>query len=242
MSSRAHPVANLFPLVLAGLLVAMSFWLEQASRPRSGSDSGLMRHDPDYTIDKFHLRRFDETGVLQHTLLGDRLLHYPDDDSTTVMAPRLTYHRDPPTFVTAREGRLNSGATHVELIDDVRVIRGGKGGKPDSVLTTQRLNAYPDDEIARTDIPVNITQGQSNVRGLTLNANNKTATYVIDGEVRGVFYRNQNAAAATTRAAEPPPAPLAVKPPVVIKPVKPKLAAKPSPKPKSKSKPKKAAR
>lgn len=236
MSSRAHPVANLFPLVLAGLLVATSFWLEQASRPRSGSDSGLMRHDPDYRIDNFHLRRFDETGVLQHTLLGDRLLHYPDDDSTTVMTPRLTYHREPPTFVTAREGRLNSGATHVELIDDVRVIRGGKSGKPDSVLTTQRLDAYPDDEVARTDIPAIITQGQSHIRGNSLNANNKTATYVLDGEVRGTFYRNQNVVAAQPRATEPPPAPLATKPPAVKKPVKSKPAAKPKPKSKTKTK------
>lgn len=190
MSTRAHPTASLFPIVLASLLAGMAFWLEQASRIQSAGSDGKIRHDPDYMIDNFHLRRFDKTGALQHTLLGKHMRHYPDDDSTMVVEPRLTYHRLPPTFVSAREAQVDGDGEHVELHDDVRVIRGGKSGKPDVVIATQHLHAYPDEEIATTDVPVTITQGLSKTHGSSLKANNKTSIYVLDGPVNGIFFRN----------------------------------------------------
>lgn len=190
MSTRAHPTASIFPLVLASLLAGTAFWLEQASRIQTAGSDGKIRHDPDYMIENFHLRRFDNTGALQHTLLGKHMRHYPDDDSTIVTEPRLTYHRTPPTFVNAREAQVDGDGEHVELIDDVRVTRGGKSGKPDVVITTQHLHAYPDEEIATTDVPVTITQGLSKTHGSSLKANNKTSIYVLDGPVNGIFFRN----------------------------------------------------
>lgn len=238
MSSRAHPVATLFPLVLAGLLAALSFWLDIASRPQNSDSGAKLRHDPDYWVENFRLRRFDKEGLLQNTVFGDLMRHYPDDDSTVVTIPRLTYHRDPPTYTTAREALLDSGGKHVQLFDDVRVTRGGVAGKPDTVLTTQHLHAYPDDEIATTTVPATITQGLTNITGNTLNANNKTAIFKLEGAVHGVFFKNgsKNAVPVATQkivAASPPSPKSAAKPKSVVKP-------KPEAKPRPKAKPKTA--
>jgi lipopolysaccharide export system protein LptC len=230
MPTRANPAATLFPLLLAGLLAGMSYWLELATRPQATGSDGKSRHDPDYIIEKFEVRRFDPAGALQHTLIADKMQHYPDDDSTVVLAPRITYHRTPPTFVSAREARLDSKGKHVELIDDVRIARTGAAGKPDTVLTTTRLDAYPDDEIAKTHVPVTITQGQSSVEGGGLNVDNKTSIYVLEGPVRGVFFRNGGSSAeiqpAAVSIAKPKPK------------AKPKATPKPKAKPNSKPKPK----
>jgi lipopolysaccharide export system protein LptC len=191
MPTRANPVVTLFPLLVAGMLAGMSYWLELATRPLATGSDGKLRHDPDFIIEKFEVRRFDPQGSLQHTLIADQMRHYPDDDSTVVLAPRLTYHRMPPTFVSAREARLDSKGKHVELIDAVRVTRAGEAGTPDTVLTTTRLHVFPDDEIARTSVPVTITQGQSHVDGSGLNVDNKTSIYVLEGPVRGVFFVNR---------------------------------------------------
>ncbi len=226
MSSRAHPVATLFPLVLAGLLAALSFWLDIASRPQKIGGDAKLRHDPDYMVENFRLRRFDTEGALQHTVLGDHLRHYPDDDSTVVLAPRLTFHRAPPTNITARKALLDSGAKHVEFLGNVRVTRSGIAGKPNSVLLTEHLHTYPDDEIATTTVPATITQGLSNITGNRMNTNNKTAIYELEGAVHGVFFKNRGKAVA------PPAAAPIVAPP----PATPKPAAKPKPKPKAKPK------
>lgn len=233
MSARTHSGTALFPLLLAGLLAGMTYWLDLASRPQSLGGNGKTRHDPDYIVQKFEVRRFDPEGALQHTLVAEEMRHYPDDDSTVVLAPRLTYHRTPPTYVSAREARIDSEGKHVELIDDVRVTRTGVGGKPDSVLTTARLHAWPDDETARTDAPVTITQGRSRVDGSGLEVNSKLENYVLEGPVRGIFFRDQSTMNATPAAAAPAkPA----RPPAVMPKAKARPVAKPKPKPVSKPK------
>ncbi|MBA3031895.1 MAG: LPS export ABC transporter periplasmic protein LptC [Gammaproteobacteria bacterium] len=222
MPSRFNPTATLFPLIIVGLLAGMTFWLEQAARPLAITDDGKSRHDPDYIIENFEVRRFDPEGALQHTLRAEIMRHYPDDDSTVIGSPHLTFHRQPPTLITAREARLDGEGKHVQLIDDVRVRRNGLGGNPDSVLTTARLDAFPDDELATSDVPVTIEQGRSNISGGGLSADNKTSIYVLEGPVYGIFHRATGRTSAATQlpAAE-----------------KPESKPKPKPKPKPKSKP-----
>jgi len=222
MSIRANPATTLFPLLLVGLLAGMSFWLEMTSRTPATANDGKSRHDPDYIIKQFEVRRFDQQGNLQHTIVAEQMRHYPDDDSTVVTIPRITYHRNPPTFIAAREAYISSKGEHVTLIDDVRITRSGSGNQPDTVLTTTRLEAWPDDEIAKSNVPVTIAQGQTNVHGSGLSVDNKTSFYILEGPVQGVFFRKVNVAAAAPAVQNP-----AAKP-----------ASKPKSKVKSKSKPK----
>lgn len=190
-------------MLLVGLLAGMSYWLELASRAPATATDGKSRHDPDYIVKNFEVRRFDPQGNLQHTVVADLMRHYPDDDSTVVLAPRITYHREPPTFIQAREAQISSKGEHVRLIDDVRVTRSGVRGKPDTVLTTALLDAWPDEEIAKSNVPVTIAQGQTKVEGSGLSVDNKTSVYILEGPVKGVFFRKENAA---TAAPAPPPA------------------------------------
>lgn len=252
MTTRTSPTTTLFPLLLAGLLAGMSFWLEMASRAPATTNDGKSRHDPDYIIQNFEVRRFNPEGHLQHTVVAEQMRHYPDDDSTVVTAPHITYHRDPPTYVSAREAWVSSKGEHVTLIDDVHVRRSGIGNKPDTILTTSRLEAWPDDEVAQTDVPVTITQGKTEVQGSGLRVDNKTSIYTLEGPVQGVFFRKNNTVAdisaapalqAATAPTAPKPAETSAKP--QTKPMakanaksKAKPAPKPKPKPKTSSKPK----
>jgi lipopolysaccharide export system protein LptC len=189
MHTRFNPVATLFPVILIGMLAGMTYWLDVASRQQETTPDGRTRHDPDYYIERFEVRRFDKEGGLQHTLRAERMTHYPDDDSTVVQAPHLTYHHEPPTYVSAREAQVLSQGDHVQLIGDVQVTRAGVADRPPTILTTERLEAFPDEEIARTQDPVQIAQGRSQITGSGLTANNGTSLYVLDGPVHGVFFR-----------------------------------------------------
>lgn len=204
MPAGAGRAASLLPLILAGLLAGVSYWLELASRAPAGANDGKSRHDPDYFVENFEVRRFDPEGKLQHTLFASLMRHYPDDDTTVVLAPDLTYHRVPPTRVTAREAHISSEGKHVQLIDDVRIVRGAAGGKPETVLTTARLDVVPDDETASNNVPVTITQGLSRINGSALRADNKSATYVLEGPVRGIFHRDSGAMRAPSPRIEGP--------------------------------------
>ncbi|HEX8962120.1 MAG TPA: LPS export ABC transporter periplasmic protein LptC, partial [Rhodocyclaceae bacterium] len=151
--------------------------------------------DPDYIVDHFTVRRFDETGTLQHFLVGEKMLHYPDDDSTEVLAPRLTYFRTPPVHVSSNTAWLDKDGKHVKLEGNVRVIRDGLDGSPSTEIDTSVLYAIPDDEFAHTDAPVTITQGQSVMHGSGMETNDKTQISILYGRASGTIYKKQTDAA-----------------------------------------------
>jgi lipopolysaccharide export system protein LptC len=182
--------ASLFPMAILVLLAALTFWLNrliQDDKPR-----GPQRHDPDYWVERFEVRRFDLEGQLQHTLVAGKLVHYPDDDSTVVTAPHITYHRQPPSEVSARMAYIGREGKEMDLVDEVKVIRhGALGESPPTVLETRTLKIFPDDEKASTRDPVLITQGKSIMRGSGLDLDNKTGITVLRGRVTGTLHRNR---------------------------------------------------
>lgn len=182
--------ASLFPLVVLALLAGLTFWLERATQVDDAGRRSRERHDPDFFVERFTARRFDANGHLQHTLVAAKMLHFPDDDSTDVLAPQLTYNGERPTVVTARSAWLDRDAKHIRLDNDVRIVRSGAARTPDTVIATSVLHVIPDDEYAHTEAPVTITQGKSVIHGIGLKADNKTQTAVLAGPVRGIIYQN----------------------------------------------------
>lgn len=187
MKDRA---ASLFPLAMLVLLAALTFWLNrviQGDNPR-----GPLRHDPDYWVERFEVRRFDIDGKLQHTIVADNLLHYPDDDTTIVTTPHITYHQRPPSEVFARMAYIGRDGKQIDLIDDVQVIRHSaeRDGRP-TVLETRTLKVFPDDEKGHTRDPVVITQGMSVMHGTGLDIDNRSGITVLHGRVTGTLHRNR---------------------------------------------------
>ena len=182
--------SSLLPLMLAALLAGLTYWLDHVvqndTTPRANR-----RHDPDYFVDKFTVRRFGLDGTLQHTVSADRMVHFPDDDTTEVVAPHVVYETEPKTDITARTAWLDSKGTHIRLNDDVRIVRAGRDSQPETVITTSVLYVTPDDETAYTKAPVVITQGKSVVTGVGLEANNKSEVAVLSGPVHGTFSRSK---------------------------------------------------
>jgi lipopolysaccharide export system protein LptC len=187
MNDRA---SSLFPLFMLLLLAALTFWLSrviQGEAPR-----GPLRHDPDYWAEGVELRRFDINGTLQHTLAAEKLVHYPDDDTTIVTRPHVTYHRQPPVEIAARMAYIGRDGYEVDLVDEVKVTRhGATADVPPTTLETRTLKIFPDEEKGRTDDPVVLTRGASVVHGTGLEIDNGTGITVLRGRVSGTLHRNR---------------------------------------------------
>jgi lipopolysaccharide export system protein LptC len=186
-----HTGAALFPVAVMSLLAAGTFWLNRATQLGDAHD-GKQRHDPDYIVDHFNVRRFDDTGNLQHFLVGEKMLHYPDDDSTEVLTPKLTYFRTPPVHVSSEKAWLDKDGKHVKLEGNVRVIRDGIDGNPPTEIDTTVLYAIPDDSFAHTDAPVTIIQGQSVMHGTGMESNDKSKISILYGRASGTIYQKQD--------------------------------------------------
>lgn len=183
-------IAPLLPLLLLALLAGGTFWLERASRLDEGVSDGKQRHDPDFVIDNFTTRRYALDGRLQHTLKAASMRHFPDDDTTEVLTPKIFYAlRTPPLYIDARRAWVSAEGKEVRLLDDVRMVRAAGIKDPPLIVETAELRVFPDDETARTSTPVKILQGRSQLHGSGLEVDNQTQKFVLLGRVHGSLQR-----------------------------------------------------
>lgn len=179
----------LFPLTILLVLTGLTFWLRYASEMPESRRDGKHRHDPDYIVNDATLRKLDQTGRLQYTLKAEEIRHYPDDDSTDLINPNLIYlHvKKPPVTLTADRGQVSKDGEQVDLYGNVRINR-AKSAKEDALTaTTSELTVLPDDEKAFTRSAVLITRGKSWLKGVGLQVDNRTQTYIIESKAFAVL-------------------------------------------------------
>lgn len=189
------------PLSFFALLAALSYWLDLATRSEDGRPTAKNPDAPDAIVERFTARKSGPDGSPAYTLTAERMRHFPDERSE-ILRPELVWHRQPPTFLTAKTARIQGKGETVELIDEVLLRREAQGNRAATVLTTSHLTVWPEEEIARGDAPVAITQGQSRLTGSAFSANQKTGLYALAGPVQGLFFRSGRNAFPSTRAAK----------------------------------------
>jgi lipopolysaccharide export system protein LptC len=183
---------SLFPLAVLTLLAALTFWLERATQVGEGAPDGKLRHDPDFIVSDFTVRKFDLQGALQYALVAQRMVHYPDDESTEVESPHLTYFSRPPIMrISSRRANISKDGNEVVLIDDVRAVREPSAKDPEMVLLTTELSIYPDQEFAATDKAVKLIHGKSVLNGVGMELDNKAQLYRILGNATGTLHRTR---------------------------------------------------
>ncbi len=157
--------AIIFPLVLAVLLALITFWVSQSVEQQGQKIDGSNRHDPDYSMNNFVTTQMDETGKLRYVLAATEMVHYPDDDSTVLQRPRFTQYttNKPYTQIEGLRGYVSSNGEEVELVDNVKVVRQAFEGKGEMQVLTEKLVILPNQDIAKTDSPVVITQAPKTV-------------------------------------------------------------------------------
>lgn len=180
---------RLFPLLLMLALALLTFWLEQMVREGGGLHPSLQRHDPDYIVDRMNLVRYGADGGVESTLAAVKMIHYPDDDSTELIAPRMvqTKPNEPRVTVTAQRGTLSQDGEEVFLYDDVLLVRDGAAGSPEARMRTSFLHVVRDRSLVRTDREITISEEGRVLSGRGMEYYNDTRQVFLRDRVRGRF-------------------------------------------------------
>ena len=182
-------LSNLFPLALMALLAALTYWLDRVVQGPAASPNALLRHDPDYMVDKLLATRMDTKGRIKNTLHSVRLVHFPDDDTTELESPRfMSYAKASPVTITSRTGLVSSNGENVYFRDQVRVVRAPYGEKSELVLDTEYLHVMPDDNIAKTDRAVTITDANMVINAVGMEMDNETHVLKLNAQVKGAYH------------------------------------------------------
>jgi lipopolysaccharide export system protein LptC len=189
MRRYRYRVSSLFPLLLMLALGAASLWLERAVQAPEHDKSGNTRHDPDFTAEDFGITKMDAAGKPEYILSAESMQHYPDDESTSVVAPRLVQRHDDanPVVIRADRGLIAKNGEEASFYGSVVVVREAGKGQGELRVQTEYLQIVPDRDLARTDKPVIITEGRSRLSGVGMEFNNKTRQFALQSQVRGTF-------------------------------------------------------
>jgi len=179
----------MFPLLLLLALAGGTLWLDRAVQAPEHDKSGKMRHDPDFIAEDFGITKMGASGKPEYSLSAARMVHYPDDQSTEIVAPRMEQQHDDeaPIIVRAERGRISRNGEEASFYGNVVVVREAGGGRAELRVHTEYLQIVPDRDLARTSKPVTVTEGRSQLTGVGMEINNKTRQFALLSQVRGTF-------------------------------------------------------
>jgi lipopolysaccharide export system protein LptC len=173
------------------VLALGSFWLLEVMR-RSSSDfvPNVPRSEPDFYVEKFSYVKMSRTGEARYHISGARLTHNPQDDSYDVELPVINNKgssNGSPTIVRAERARIDGDNSKVHLYDNVHMDRPASPNSDRLQVKSEYMLVLPDEDVVRTDKPVEITLGQSTLNGIGMFANNATRELRLSSNVHGTY-------------------------------------------------------
>jgi lipopolysaccharide export system protein LptC len=179
---------RLFPLALMLSLALLTFYLERMVREEETQPT-KRRHDPDYVITNFTSTTFDRDGKPLSVLSAARMVHFPDDDSTELNAPRVvqTKPKEPRMLLSADRGAVSANGEEVFLYDNVVLVREADQDRPEARLTTTFLHILRERSLVRTDREVTIVEDTRSLTGRGMEYNSESRVFTLMADVRGRF-------------------------------------------------------
>ena len=169
---------NLLAMIVIGVFFAFgSFWLLQLMQASDiDAQLGGPPDEPDYIVENFSFVRMTENGQPSYLVSGKRLAHIPNGDVSHVDEPVLRGVEPgrPPMTVVAKNAQIHHEEHRVELMGDVDLQRPRTAQSEALRVRTQALTVLPDEEILKTDLPIDMQLGASTLVGTGMVANNAT--------------------------------------------------------------------
>jgi len=175
-------------LPLLGLLGA-TYWLNQQAQPEPVKPDGSKRHDPDSIVENFSAVKLNKQGTPYFIMSATKMMHFPDDDSTSLQAPRLTLlaEDNPPLLATSDSGSISKKGDELFLQGGVEVLRDADQEQDQLKLQTESLKIIPEQDLARSDNAVKLTEAHTTVNAIGLELNNKTRTIKLLSRVKSEY-------------------------------------------------------
>lgn len=185
---RARYWLPLLPLL--GILAA-TYWLDQQVQTATGQTDLIKRHEPDGMMVNFSAVTLSEQGTTSSIMHGKKLLHYPDDDSSTIEEPEITSmsteqpaSAHPPVHTTARFATVASKGDEVLLERNVRVVREASGKRGELVVSTELLQLFPDQNLIKTDRAITLVSDRDIVHAVGMEMDTRAHTVKLLSQVK----------------------------------------------------------
>ena len=161
-------VLKFLPMFLMGLLTLGTYWMVQMSTPNLDA-AKQKRHVPDYTMDKIVVTTLGPEGNTKFRVVGEKLIHYEDDASSEIDWPiaRRFHETKPAITVRSDKGFMDGDMTILQLVGNATLTRPAQSatatqaGTARMFMSSSRFTVLMNEDIVKTNQPVNLEQGLS---------------------------------------------------------------------------------
>ena len=162
-------------LAVVAICAMVALWLNMViKRSWEGEQLQEKRTDPDHYAYNFTYIQMLPNGTPQYMLTGDKLTHYPEDDSFRIDKPHFVSLEEdkPPQTADSQYAFVKKDYTEIHMHGNA-VLNREKTATSDAVrLTSDYLLIYPNDEVIQTDKAFVLKREKSTLSGIGMYANN----------------------------------------------------------------------
>ncbi|AJC15890.1 LPS export ABC transporter periplasmic protein LptC [Pandoraea sputorum] len=188
-TQRVSPASLIAIAVLAGL-AAGTYWLVQRTLPSDADRAPYVKqHIPDYYADDMVISMLAPNGVTQYRVNAVHMTHFEDDQTTAMTMPavRAFTPDQPEVTATSKRGTLNADMSIVDLYDDAVVVRQPGPRDPEMRALSEHFQVLVNEDIVRTEKPVQLFRGSSVMYGDGMIFNNISRAVQLLGNVHGTI-------------------------------------------------------
>ena len=190
-------VSAYLPLLMMAVLASGTWWLvRNAPSVDVPRVAVAPRHEADYVMTNFVVQRFGNDGALRTQIEGQRLRHFPDNDTIEVDEARIRAVGSDgvATVASARKALANGDGSQVQLLGDAHIVRPAQGKEEQIEFRGEFLEAFRNVERVRSHLPVVVTQGRSVLRAQGMEYDNLSRVVELKGRNSGSFAAGRAAA------------------------------------------------
>ncbi|SEQ61574.1 Lipopolysaccharide-assembly, LptC-related [Amphritea atlantica] len=143
----------------------------------------------DYYIVNGQIRDYGSTGILQQQLKSTQLEHQPGLQQTVVTNPEMLIYNahQPNRSVSSLKGIISDSDDEV-ILDGQVVFQDNAGTEMATTLQTESLTILPQQNLARTDARVVISNSSGTTTSVGMTINTDSGILNLLSEVTGVYH------------------------------------------------------
>ena len=183
-----------FSLILFIILIVLTIWLDQITRPPEQNKDNDSLRAPDYIVEDLSGSRLDHEHAIQRKFTARKLSHYVKEEVTQLeQVGFINIDLQKPLLrLQADRAEIRNKGNNIFLMDNVTAIRGEDQEKGKITLMTHFLHLLPKESLVKTDQGVTITRLLTTINAQGMELDNRTGKIELLSQVKAVDMRYLN--------------------------------------------------
>jgi len=180
-----HSLIRLVIVITGGLLTWAVFFIAQSTTQTVSASSPNI----DTFMENVTAVVLDQQGNPRLKLVTPKMIHYPANDTTEMVAPEfdLYRHSPQPWHINAKHGKAQQGIEKIDLWDEVVIHHPADIQHPSTLIQTPALTIYPSQQTAETKEAITIQQPNLIVHAIGMKADLNTDTLQLLSQAKGEY-------------------------------------------------------